>query len=87
VFLQGAAVGRPVIAGDSGGAPEAVIHGKTGLVVDPTRTAPITEAITSLLLDRDRAEAMGKAGAEWMHTEWTWGHMAERLKTMLARIT
>jgi phosphatidylinositol alpha-1,6-mannosyltransferase len=87
VFLQGAAVGRPVIAGDSGGAPEAVIHGKTGLVVDPTRTAPIIEAITSLLLDPDRAEAMGQAGARWMHTEWTWDHMSNRLKAMLERIT
>jgi phosphatidyl-myo-inositol dimannoside synthase len=87
VFLQGAAVGRPVIAGDSGGAPEAVIHGKTGLVVDPTRTEPIADAITSLLLDRDRAEAMGKAGAHWMHTEWTWDHMANRLKAMLSKIT
>ena len=86
VFLQGAAVGRPVIAGDSGGAPEAVIQGKTGLVVDPTRTGPLTEAISSLLLDRDRAEAMGKAGAEWMHTEWTWDHMADRLKGMLSKI-
>ena len=63
VFLQGAAVGRPVIAGDSGGAPEAVIPGKTGLVVDPTRPEPLAEAITSLLTDRARAEAMGKAGA------------------------
>jgi len=87
VFLQGAAVGRPVIAGDSGGAPETVIHGKTGLVVDPTRTEPITEAITSLLLDRDRAEAMGRAGAEWMHTDWTWDHMADRLKTLLVQAT
>jgi phosphatidylinositol alpha-1,6-mannosyltransferase len=87
VFLQAAAVGRPVIAGDSGGAPEAIVHGKTGLVVDPTRTGPTTEAITSLLLDRDRADAMGKAGAHWMHTEWTWGHMADRLKGMLTSIT
>ena len=83
VFLQGAAVGRPVIAGDSGGAPEAVIHGKTGLVVDPTRPEPLAEAITPLLLDPARAEAMGKAGAEWMHTEWTWDHMSNRLKRLL----
>jgi phosphatidylinositol alpha-1,6-mannosyltransferase len=86
VFLQGAAVGRPVIAGDSGGAPETVIQGKTGLVVDPTRTGPITEAITSLLLDPDRAHAMGKAGAEWMRKEWTWDHMADRLKGLLDAI-
>jgi phosphatidylinositol alpha-1,6-mannosyltransferase len=83
VFLQGAAVGRPVIAGDSGGAPEAVIPGKTGLVVDPTRPEPLAEAITPLLLDTDRAQAMGKAGAEWIHREWTWEHMANRLKALL----
>jgi phosphatidylinositol alpha-1,6-mannosyltransferase len=86
VFLQGASVGRPVIAGDSGGAPEAVLPGKTGLVVDPTRPAPLAEAITSLLTDRPRAEAMGRAGAEWVHSEWTWGKMAARLSGFLERI-
>ena len=85
VFLQGAAVGRPVIAGDSGGAPETIIPGKTGLVVDPTRPEPLAEAITPLLIDRDRAEAMGRAGAEWVHSEWTWDRMADRLKDMLVR--
>ena len=86
VFLQGAAVGRPVIAGDSGGAPEAVIPGKTGLVVDPTRPEPLAEAIISLLTDRARAEAMGKAGAEWVHSEWTWDRMTDRLKLIVQRI-
>jgi phosphatidylinositol alpha-1,6-mannosyltransferase len=86
VFLQGAAVGRPVIAGDSGGAPEAVIPGQTGLVVDPDRTGPMAEAITSLLLDPTRARAMGKAGADWVHTEWTWEKMADRLKGYLAKV-
>ncbi len=85
VFLQGAAVGRPVIAGDSGGAPETVIPGKTGLVVDPTRPELLAEVITPLLIDRARAEAMGRAGAEWVHREWTWDHMADRLKDMLVR--
>ncbi|HWP72545.1 MAG TPA: glycosyltransferase family 4 protein [Gemmatimonadaceae bacterium] len=86
VFLQGAAVGRPVIAGDSGGAPETVIPGKTGLVVDPTRPEPLAEAITSLLTDRARAEAMGKAGAEWVHTEWTWDRMTAHLDQALKRV-
>lgn len=86
VFLQGASVGRPVIAGDSGGAPEAVKHGETGLVVDPNRPEPLAEAITSLLTDRARAEAMGKAGAEWVHAEWTWDTMAARLDRILRDI-
>ena len=85
VFLQGAAVGRPVIAGDSGGAPETVIQGKTGLVVDPTRPGPMAEALVSLLTDRARAEAMGRAGAEWVHREWTWDTMASRLRGYVER--
>jgi len=85
VFLQAAAVGRPVIAGDSGGAPEAVKPGETGLVVDPTRPEPIAEAIMSLLQDRARADAMGRAGAEWVHREWTWDTMAAKLNAMLQR--
>ena len=86
VFLQGAAVGRPVIAGDSGGAPEAIIPGQTGLVVDPHSPESIAAAITPLLLDPVRADAMGKAGAEWVHTEWTWEKMASRLQGFLGRI-
>ena len=86
VFLQGAAVGRPVIAGDSGGAPEAIIPGQTGLVVDPHSPESIAAAITPLLLDPVRADAMGKAGAEWVHTEWTWEKLASRLQGFLGRI-
>jgi phosphatidylinositol alpha-1,6-mannosyltransferase len=86
VFLQGAAVGRPVIAGNSGGAPEAVQVGRTGLVVDPTRPEPLAEAITGLLLDPARAEAMGRAGAAWVHADWTWERMADRLKGMIGEL-
>jgi phosphatidylinositol alpha-1,6-mannosyltransferase len=83
VFLQGAAVGRPVIAGASGGAPETVRHGETGFVVDPKKTGPLAEAIITLLNDPARAEAMGRAGAEWVHREWTWADMAARLQRLL----
>jgi phosphatidylinositol alpha-1,6-mannosyltransferase len=83
VFLQGASVGRPVIAGASGGAPEAVRHGETGFVVDPTRPEPLAEAILALLQDPPRAEAMGRAGADWVHREWTWDQMADRVRKLL----
>lgn len=87
VFLQGAAVGRPVIAGATGGAPETVIEGKTGFAVDPTRPEALVQAIVPLLQDRQRADAMGRAGADWVHREWTWDRMAERLKDLLNKIT
>jgi phosphatidylinositol alpha-1,6-mannosyltransferase len=86
VFLQGAAVGRPVIAGDSGGAPEAVRHGETGLVVDPNEPEPLAHAIISLLHDPARAEARGRAGSEWVHREWTWDQMWGRLVRLLRSV-
>lgn len=64
VFLQGAAVARPVVAGRSGGAPEAVQEGVSGLVVDPESPDAIADALASLLTDPARAERMGQAGAE-----------------------
>lgn len=85
VFLQGAAVGRPVIAGGSGGAPEAVRPGETGLVVDPTSPAALATAIRELFADPGRAAAMGAAGAAWVHREWTWDEMVARLQRYLGR--
>jgi phosphatidylinositol alpha-1,6-mannosyltransferase len=82
VFLQGAAVGRPVIAGASGGAPEAVRDGETGLVVDPESPAAIGAAVIELLTDRDRAARMGAAGAAWIHRDWSWVAMAARLASL-----
>ncbi|MGQ0642038.1 MAG: glycosyltransferase family 4 protein [Gemmatimonadaceae bacterium] len=83
VFLQAAAVGRPVIVGRSGGAPEAVRHGETGLLVDATSADDIAAAATALLRDPARAAAMGAAGARWVHTEWTWEVQSQRLRQLL----
>jgi phosphatidylinositol alpha-1,6-mannosyltransferase len=85
VFLQGAAVSRPVIAGASGGAPEAVKHGETGYVVDPEDPVAIANTIVELLRDPARAAAMGCAGADWVHHEWTWDAMTARLRTLIAK--
>jgi phosphatidylinositol alpha-1,6-mannosyltransferase len=82
VLLQGAAVGRPVIAGRSGGAPEAVRDGETGLVVDPNSVEDIAQALIALLGDPLRAATMGAAGARWMHSDWTWEVQADRLRQL-----
>jgi phosphatidylinositol alpha-1,6-mannosyltransferase len=83
VFLQGAAVGRPVIVGRSGGAPEAVRDGETGILVDPTSVDDIAAAAISLLQDPQRAAEMGAAGARWVHKEWTWDAQSARLRQLL----
>ncbi len=83
VFLEASATGVPVIAGDSGGAPETVQHNKTGLVVDGRSVPDVAAAVTELLSDRDRAAAMGAAGREWVMAQWRWDTLAARLAGLL----
>ena len=72
VYLEASACGLPVVAGVSGGAPDAVIEGVTGVVVNGTDNSEITDAIVSLLNDSERAKKMGKAGREWIVDNWRW---------------
>jgi len=83
VFLEASATGVPVIAGESGGAPEAVQHNKTGLVVDGRSVDKVADAVTELLTDRDRAAAMGAAGRQWVTSQWRWDTLAARLADLL----
>jgi phosphatidyl-myo-inositol dimannoside synthase len=83
VFLEASATGVPVIAGDSGGAPEAVQHNKTGLVVDGNSVVQVGDAVAELLADTDRAAAMGAAGREWVTSQWRWDVLAARLAELL----
>ncbi|GAA4395624.1 glycosyltransferase family 4 protein [Actinomadura verrucosospora] len=83
VYLEASATGLPVVAGDSGGAPDAVLDGETGLVV-PGRSVPgIADAVAGLLADPDRARAMGEKGRAWIEREWRWDVQARRLGDLL----
>ncbi|MFD6952156.1 alpha-(1-2)-phosphatidylinositol mannosyltransferase [Nocardiopsis sp. TSRI0078] len=83
VYLEAAACGLPVVAGDSGGAPDAVLDGRTGLVVDGSLPGPAARALIRLLKDPDRAAQMGARGREWVTRTWTWDHTAQRLDALL----
>ncbi|MGH4014923.1 MAG: glycosyltransferase family 4 protein [Pseudonocardiaceae bacterium] len=83
VFLEAAATGLPVIAGDSGGARETVRPGETGHLVDGRDVAAVAQAIATLLADPDQALAMGLRGRRWMQQDWTWPCRAERLGMLL----
>ncbi|MBV8929657.1 MAG: glycosyltransferase family 4 protein [Mycobacteriaceae bacterium] len=84
VFLEASASGVPVVAGRSGGAPEAVEHGRTGFVVDGRSVTQTADAITEILTDRDRAAEMGSAGRRWVTERWRWDTHAERLGELLS---
>ncbi len=79
VFLEASAAGVPVIAGDSGGAPETVREGVTGTVVDGRDEDAVVSAIVGLLEDPQARARMGAAGRQWMEQEWTWPHLVARL--------
>ncbi|MGW0962414.1 glycosyltransferase family 4 protein [Streptomyces gelaticus] len=85
VFLEAAASGLPVVVGDSGGAPDTVLDGRTGRVVDGTDPAAVAEALTGILLDPDRA-AMGAAGREWVRESWSWDASARHLTELLTPV-
>jgi phosphatidylinositol alpha-1,6-mannosyltransferase len=83
VYLEASACGLPVIAGDSGGAPDAVLEGETGLVVDGTSKADVAAAVIELLQDANRSKAMGIRGRQWIIQEWRWDIWASRFAQLL----
>ncbi len=83
VYLEASACGLPVVAGNSGGAPDAVVEGVTGLVVDGTNNGQIAAAIISLLNDPQRAQTMGAAGRQWIIENWRWELWSTRFNHLL----
>jgi phosphatidylinositol alpha-1,6-mannosyltransferase len=83
VYLEASATGVPVVAGRSGGAPESVIDGETGLVVDGWDVGAIAAAVGDLLADPNRAARMGAAGRRWVVDNWRWCTKAQRLGELL----
>ncbi|MFE0025189.1 glycosyltransferase family 4 protein [Amycolatopsis sp. NPDC059021] len=83
VYLEASATGLPVVAGNSGGAPEAVLDEVTGHVVDGRDGGQLLETLAALLADPVRARRMGAAGREWVAENWRWDTMAGRLSGLL----
>ncbi|MGY4100920.1 glycosyltransferase family 4 protein [Nocardia sp. R16R-3T] len=83
VYLEASASGVPVVAGRSGGAPETVLEGKTGRIVDGRKTTEIADAIVDILSDRAAAVAMGAAGRAWVEEQWRWDSLGARLRQLL----
>ena len=83
VYLEASATGIPVVAGRSGGAPETVRDGETGVVVDGWDVGAIAASVSDLLADPGRAAKMGAAGRRWVVDNWQWRTQAARLAELL----
>jgi phosphatidylinositol alpha-1,6-mannosyltransferase len=79
VFIEAAACGRPVVAGDSGGARESLVDGATGLLVDGASPGAVADAVATLLEDPGLAGAMGAAGRARVERHFTWPRAAAQL--------
>ena len=83
VYLEASACGLPVIAGSSGGAPDAVLAGVTGMVVDGENNQEIAAGAIKLLQDLPASKAMGLAGREWIIENWRWEIWSDRFNKLL----
>ncbi|MBF9071051.1 glycosyltransferase family 4 protein [Streptacidiphilus fuscans] len=83
VYLEASATGLPVVAGDSGGAPDAVREGETGYVVGGRDLDALAERLILLLGDEGLRARMGAAGRKWVEEAWRWDLLAKRLEGLL----
>ena len=84
VYLEASSCGLPVVGGKSGGAPDAVLVGETGVVVDGTNTFEIAQACIELLNNPELCALMGANGRAWIIENWRWEIWASKYAALLA---
>jgi glycosyltransferase involved in cell wall biosynthesis len=69
--LEAQAMGRPVVASRTPGMSDYVLHGETGLLVEPRDPAALAAAIRELWEHPDRVHAMGQRAREWVRNTFS----------------
>ncbi len=85
-LAEAASSGRPVVAGRSGGIPEAVTNGETGLLVDPESPEEVADSVRRLLRDRSLAARLGQAGRQAIERYYNWDRVASDLAAIAAEL-
>ena len=85
VYLEASSCGLPVLAGSSGGAPDAVVQNITGLVVDGTNHELIATAAINLLNNIAASQLMGAAGRQWIVENWRWEIWSKEFEDLLVK--
>jgi len=83
VYLEASACALPILAGNSGGAPDAVKHNETGLVVNGTDNKEIAAAAIKLLLDPEFAQKLGTNGRKRILDKWRWENWSQDFENLL----
>ena len=82
VYLEASSCALPVIAGRSGGAPDAVDEGVTGYSVDGKSPLAVSQAIIKMFDDPVKAKEMGLAGRRWIIDKWRWEIWAKEFNSL-----
>jgi phosphatidylinositol alpha-1,6-mannosyltransferase len=85
-LVEASACGLPVVAGNSGGIPDAVRDGETGYLVPPEDPAALGATICRLLADPDGARRVGAAGRRAVETYYNWDRVVRDLRTIEAEV-
>ena len=83
VYLEASSLELPVIAGNSGGAPDAVRNGETGFVVNGRQVEEVAQTIARVLNDRALSAQLGVNGRAWVEQAWTWDYEFSQLLALL----
>ena len=83
VYVEASLAGKPVVGSTGGGAAEAVLHERTGLLVDPESVSDVAGALVRLLWDHEQAAIMGFEGRNWALEHFTYGALKHRLAELL----
>lgn len=86
VFIEANACGKPVIAGRSGGAVDAVVDGETGYLVDPLNSDEIALRILQLIKKPDLRARMGDAGYKRSTEEFNWDAVTSRIYSRIESV-
>lgn len=86
VFLEANAYRKPVIGGKSGGVVDAIVDGKTGLLVNPTDAKEIAFAIIRLLGNKDYATQLGVQGRKRVERDFNWEVIVSRMRIELEKL-
>ncbi len=79
VYLEANACGLPVIGSSSGGVPDAIVHGETGLIVAENNADALKKAIITLYEDKEKAQLMGRKGRERVVHSYNWDALAVKM--------
>jgi phosphatidylinositol alpha-1,6-mannosyltransferase len=85
-FVEASASGLPIVAGNSGGVPDAVRDGETGFLVEPEDPAAVAERVTELLANPNLARTIGQAGRRAVETYYNWDRVMKDLRAIEAEV-